>query len=150
MDVEDEEVELRMTKVGVIPCDQRQREQVPIKPTKVDDAFMEIVPMEGNEEKSGGTCGHDSHVLPGAPRASFASIHQDFLLLVRQVGEIHVQGEEHILEMRATLATAFAETLQDQGDLEGMLDRLYELGEEMDEHIAHYEDFMSHESQEEL
>jgi hypothetical protein len=148
MSMDGEEIELHMSKVGSIQRDQRQKELLQMKPTNGNKDSMEILSKEGDDESSDGRQGHfddNTQILPVPPRASFSSVHQDFLLLVRQTGEMHVQGEEHILEMRAALVAAYAETLHDQGELEALLDCLYELDEDMDEQIALYEDFISEE-----
>jgi hypothetical protein len=153
MDFDCEETELQLAKVGANPRDQHQREQLPIKPTRVDEGFVEILSKEGSGEPSDdGRAPFDDNaqILPVPARVSFSSIHQDFLLLVRQVGEMHVQAEEHILEMQATLSAAFAETLHDQGNLEGLLDRLYELDADMEGQIVIYEDFVCPEHEKEF
>lgn len=73
---------------------------------------------------------------------SFGSNYTEFQNIIQELKDIHERGDSAILSMNVLLATAYAETLQDQGDLSMFLASLSQLNIDMDDQIAEYEEFV--------
>ena len=74
-------------------------------------------------------------------KKSFESNYADFQRILQDLTDLHERGDSTVLSMNVNFATAYAETLQDQGELSMMLATLFELNAEMDGQIAAYQEF---------
>ena len=74
---------------------------------------------------------------------SFEDDYSDFQLMIRDLTDVHERNDNAILELKVLLASAYAETLQDRGDLAMFLGDVGDLNAELDDQIAEYEEFLS-------
>lgn len=108
------------------------------KSTSTAIGFMSMGEAESNER-----------ILPspgnanGPSQTSFEEEYANFQRMVRDLSDDHERNSNTMLNLNELLATAHAETLQDQGDLAMFLGDMCSFNADLDDQIGEYETFLA-------
>lgn len=114
------------------PSGHKTNRSIPAAPIPTgNDAAAVFSTFEGSNER----------ILP-AEKATFEDNYAEFQRIIQDLSDSHKRGDSEFSGLTTAFVTAYADTLQDQGELSTILASLYELNSDLDCQIAEYDAFL--------